>query len=379
MTPVRITHAGSLPRPPGLVGLHIRKSRREGIDESGLAAAVDEATRAVVSRQLEIGIDVANDGEQSRESFFTYVQHRMTGFGDRGSRPVMADLARTEGYLEAKAHELGRPMVDLLRTPKAIGPVSYVDTHAVEIDCRRFHRTVAGLDGDFGDYFMTAASPGIIAAAMENEFYDSWSDYLRAVTDALRPEYEHIVSRGFILQIDAPDLAMERHTSFADRPLRAFLDFVSENVAAINRAIERIPPDRVRLHVCWGNYEGPHDRDVPLAEILPQLYDAYVGGLLLPFANPRHAHEVEELARHSPPDRLSIVAGVIDTTTSYVEHPDLVAERIERVCRAIGDPERVLAGTDCGFDTAAGLGRVPDAVVWAKLASLRAGADRALA
>jgi len=221
---------------------------------------------------------------------------------------------------------------------------------------------------------MTAASPGIIASAMLNEHYPSLEDYLAAVAAALTDEYEYIVSQGFILQIDAPDLAMERHLSFADRPQNDFLDFVDLNIALINRALANIPRDRVRLHVCWGNYEGPHIFDVPLADVLPHLYAAQVGALMIPFANPRHAHEYDCLRRFPLPDEMLLIAGVIDTTTNYVEHPEVVAGRLELVARAIGDPRRVLAGTDCGFDTAAGFGKVAEEVVWEKLRALRDGA-----
>ena len=375
---IRVTHAGSLPRPRSLVRLLVARSRREAVDEPRLEEEVKRATRDAVRLQLDAGIDVGNDGEQGRESFFTYVQHRMTGFGGESRRPVMRDLVRYPGFVEARlGATLEREMVNLLRAPKAIGEVRHVDLHPLERDIARFHRALGELGRDFAETFMTAASPGIVATAMENEFYDGLEPYLRAVAEALRPEYERIVSRGLVLQIDAPDLAMERHTSFADRPLREFLGFVEQSVAALNRAIERIPQDRVRLHVCWGNYEGPHDLDVPLDDILLRLYDARVGALVVSLANPRHEHEVRCFERHPLPDRMALVAGVIDTTTSYVEHPEVVAARIERAARAVGDPSRVLAGTDCGFDTAAGLGDVAADVAAQKLAALRAGADLA--
>ncbi|MEE8395959.1 MAG: hypothetical protein V3S29_07890, partial [bacterium] len=222
--------------------------------------------------------------------------------------------------------------------------------------------------------FVTAPSPGIIAAAVPNEHYDTDDAYLDALADALRVEYEAIVGHGFLLQLDCPDLALERHISFAGRPLGDFLDFVEKVVAAINRSLRGVPREAVRLHVCWGNYEGPHDLDVPLAEILPSILQADVGAVVLPFANPRHAHEFGLFADGPlAPDQL-LVAGVIDTTTNYVEHPEVVADRIERVARALGDPSRVIAGTDCGFDTSAGMGKVAGDIVWAKLAALSEGA-----
>ena len=221
---------------------------------------------------------------------------------------------------------------------------------------------------------MTAPSPGIIAAAMKNEYYDTEEAYLAALAAALRIEYETIVANGFLLQLDCPDLALERHLSYNERPLSDFLGFVERVVDTINRAIANIPRDRVRLHVCWGNYEGPHDCDVPLEEILPLLEKANVGGFVLPFANPRHQHEWRVLQKFPLADDQIIVAGVIDDLTGFVEHPEVVADRLENVARAVGDPRRVMAGTDCGFDTSAGMGRVTEDVVWAKLKAMADGA-----
>jgi 5-methyltetrahydropteroyltriglutamate--homocysteine methyltransferase len=209
---------------------------------------------------------------------------------------------------------------------------------------------------------------------MKNEYYDSFDAYLAAVAAALKIEYEAIVDNGFLLQLDCPDLALERHLTYNDRPLSEFLDFVERVVEAINKAIASVPRDRVRLHVCWGNYEGPHDRDVPLEDILPILQKANVGGFVLPFANPRHQHEYRVLAKYPLADDQIIAAGVIDDLTGFVEHPEVVADRLERVARAVGDPRRVMAATDCGFDTSAGMGRVTDDVVWAKMKAMADGA-----
>jgi 5-methyltetrahydropteroyltriglutamate--homocysteine methyltransferase len=221
---------------------------------------------------------------------------------------------------------------------------------------------------------MSAPSPGILATAVRNEHYDTLADYLAALGAALQVEYEAIVDNGFLLQIDAPDLALERHVTFKDRPVCDFVAFVEQVVATINRALANVPRDRVRLHVCWGNSESPHDCDVPLADILPALLCANVGGLVLPFANPRHAHEFRCLRQHPLADGQVLVAGVIDSLTNFVEHPQVVADRIERLAAFVGDPSCLIAGTDCGFDTSAGWGRVAADVVWAKLASLREGA-----
>jgi 5-methyltetrahydropteroyltriglutamate--homocysteine methyltransferase len=365
------THAGSLPRPRALAELHGRRSRGEPVDAEEFRRAVEEATASCIAAQQEAGIDVGNDGEQARESFFTYVQHRLTGFGGTSSRPVMRDLLDHPDVVELMAPRRARTQVDLLHAPAAIGEVTYRDTGEVEAECA----LVAG--APFTETFMTAASPGIVAAAMEDRHYPSREAYVRAVAAALATEYHAIVDRGLLLQIDAPDLALERHTLFADRPLAEFLAWVELVVDAVNDALRGIDPAAVRLHVCWGNYAGPHTLDVPLRELLPLLYEARVGALVLSMANPRHAHEHAELERRPPPGDMAVVAGVIDTTTNYVEHPEVVAERLLRVVRAVGDPVRVLAGTDCGFDTSAGIGDVAPSVVWEKLRSLRAGADLA--
>jgi 5-methyltetrahydropteroyltriglutamate--homocysteine methyltransferase len=371
------THAGSLPRPPALNALLARRSRGEPIDGDALAREVEAATRNAVARQLACGIDVGNDGEQPRESFFTHVRERLSGFAGRSQRPLMRDLVRYPSFLALKAPEFQRDMVSLLAAPRAEGDVRYVDAGPLEREIAAYHRILDAAPGRFAESFWTSPSPGIVASAMENAHYPSLEAYVDAVADALRTEYEAIAHAGFVLQIDAPDLAMERHTLFADRPLGDFLRFVEGVVAALNRALERIPAERVRLHVCWGNYEGPHDLDVALEEILPRVLEARAGALVLSMANPRHAHEHGVLARAGFPKDRVLVAGVIDTTTNYVEHPEVVAERLERAALALGDPHRVLAGTDCGFGTAAGLGEVAEEVVWQKLRALRAGADLA--
>jgi 5-methyltetrahydropteroyltriglutamate--homocysteine methyltransferase len=363
-----------------LVELMVKKSRREPVEAAVLAETVEQATRHVVARQLEVGLDIGNNGEQPRESFFTYVQHRLSGFGGQSQRPIMRDIIRYQSFLNLKLPDFSGTMVNLMNAPKAIGAVRYVDRSEVERECadyRRILRILGEQPGGFVESFMTAASPGIVASAMLNEHYASYDDYVMALADALKAEYEFIVAQGLVLQLDCPDLAMERHTSFADRPLADFLAFVDRNIVAINHAVANIPRDRVRLHVCWGNYEAPHDLDVPLDDILPRLYQAHVGALVLSMGNPRHAHEHRCFARHPLPADMLLVAGVIDTTTNYVEHPEVVADRIELAARAVGDPHRVLAGTDCGFDTAAGLGEVAEEVVWEKLRALRAGADLA--
>ena len=340
-----------------------------------MAAAIEDATNWVLPKQLQAGIDIPNNGEQPRDAFFLYVRHRMSGFTGLGTRQPPADVARYPGFLAMRqALTANKAVATNFEVPAVVDEVRYLDPAYVETECNDFRRILTALAPSQKDAFITAPSPGIIAAAVPNEYYDSAENYLDALAEALRIEYEAIVRNGFTLQLDCPDLALERHITYADRPLSEFIAFVERVIAAINRSLANIPRDRVRLHVCWGNYEGPHDLDVPLAEILPTILQADVGGIVLPFANPRHAHEYKIFESGPLADDQILVAGVIDTTTNYVEHPETVADRIERISQAVGDPSRVLAGTDCGFDTSAGMGKVAEDVVWAKLTALSKGA-----
>jgi 5-methyltetrahydropteroyltriglutamate--homocysteine methyltransferase len=369
------THAGSLPRPHALVELYARRAAGGAVDPAALDAAGRDALRGIVPKQIEAGIDVGNNGEQQREGFFLYVQHRMSGFGGSWQRRQRADVVGYPVFHRMmQEQQAGRTAVSNFQPPKATGAVRYLDPAAIHAECEDFRAALDQADGDFVEPFLTAPSPGIVAAAMKNEYYDTEEAYLDALADALRVEYEAIVEHGFLLQLDCPDLALERQISYQDRPLADFQGFVERVVAAINRALANVPRERVRLHVCWGNSEGPHDLDVPLADILPIIRQANVGGFVFPFANPRHAHEYRCFEGSVLDEDQILVAGVIDTLTNFVEHPEVVADRIERVAAAVGDPKRVLAGTDCGFDTSAGMGRVAEDVVWAKLKALAEGA-----
>jgi 5-methyltetrahydropteroyltriglutamate--homocysteine methyltransferase len=374
-TRILTTHTGSLPRPEALVRLYVAKAHGEAVDAQ-LATAGRAALEDAVLRQRDAGIDVGNNGEQQREAFFLYVRSRMSGFGGQWTRPPRADVERYPAFKAAlQRGQSGAVMIDSREhVPTATGDVHYLDRAAVDSECDDFRAVLDRLGNPFIEPFVTAPSPGIVAAALRNDYYPSEDAYLAALGKALQVEYEAIVNHGFLLQLDCPDLAMERHYSYQDRPLGDFLGFVDRVVATINQALAKIPRERVRLHACWGNYEGPHDCDVELQEIMPILRKLKVGGFVLPFANPRHAHEYAVL-RDFPLDADQvIVAGVIDSVTNFVEHPRTVAERIERVAEAVGDPKRVLAGTDCGFDTSAGMRRVAEDVVWAKLAALSEGA-----
>lgn len=369
------THAGSLPRPRSLVALHTARYSGAPVEEATLAQAVEEAVRATIAKQIEAGVAIINNGEMGRESFFSYVQHRMSGFGGVSARPIMADLLRYPGSLERRRQAMGTDeRVDLLRAPKAIDEVRYVDTGPIEQECRQLRRLLDETKGDYRAAFISSPSPGIIAAAMQNDYYADLDTYVNALAGALRIEYQTIASSGFILQIDAPDLALERHTLFQDKPLEDFLAFMRVVVAAINHSLEGIPREQVRLHVCWGNYEGPHDCDVPLEDIWPEVSKVNAGAVMLSMANPRHAHEYRLFEDPALLGDRALIPGVIDTTTNYIEHPQVVADRIERVAAAVGDPTRIIAGTDCGFETAAGSKMVVEEVVWAKLRSLAQGA-----
>jgi 5-methyltetrahydropteroyltriglutamate--homocysteine methyltransferase len=370
------THTGSLPRPRDLTRLYALRARGEPVDAAEIDRAGRQAVRAVVRKQREAGIDVGNNGEQPRDSFFLYLKARLSGLGGSWERPSRADVDRYPDFkrMWTEQHASKTQVSALGGLPKAIGEVRYLDARAINDECRDFNAVLTDNPGVFAEAFMSAPSPGILATAVRNEHYDTLANYLAALGRALQVEYEAIVRNGLLLQIDAPDLALERHITYKERPVADFVAFVEQVVATINRALRNVPRNRVRLHVCWGNSESPHDSDVPLEDILPALQQANVGGFVLPFANPRHAHEFRCFAKHPLQDDQVLVAGVIDSLTNLVEHPEVVADRIERVAAVVGDPARVLAGTDCGFDTSAGWGRVAEDVVWAKFASLRDGA-----
>ena len=367
------THVGSIPRPAALRDLLVRQDRGEPVDEAALARETEAAVREVVARQLEAGIDVGNDGEQPRAGFSTYVARRMRGFGGESRRALARDIAEHPDYaamLDFRRRQAAR----IANAPQAVAEVEYADLAEAERECDLFRRCTEALPQRFVEPFMTAVSPGTAATILLNAHYPSHEHYIAALARELRKEYELIHARGFVLQLDCPDLAMERGRFFQDASLDRFLEAVALHVDAINRAVAAIPADRIRLHVCWGNYDGPHTHDVPLEAILPVLYRAKVGALSLPLANPRHQHEYKVIERHRPPDGMLFLPGVIDTTTNYVEHPYVVADRIERIAKAVGDPRRIIAGTDCGFETAAGSKMVVEEIVWAKLRSLSEGA-----
>ena len=315
-------------------------------------------------------MDVINNGEQSRVSFSTYVTQRMSGFGGSWDRRGHRDQNEFPSVVQPRVVQLTRGV------PTCVGPVAYARLDLVERECRQLLDAVNAAGGELEDLFMTAASPGVVSLTLANRYYDSHEDYIFALAEELRKEYEIIVANGLTLQLDCPDLAMERHVSYQDEPLPAFQDLVALHIRAINHALSNIPRDRVRLHVYWGNSEGPHIYDVPLEHILDLLYEAKVGALIMEMANPRHGHEHGVYRNHPLPEGMLLVAGVIDTKTNYVEHPRLVADRVHQaVTAAGGDATRVMVGTDCGFDTSAGSNRVDAGIVWLKLRAMREGAE----
>jgi 5-methyltetrahydropteroyltriglutamate--homocysteine methyltransferase len=363
------THVGSLPRNETLADLLIREEAGEKIDKARLAVEIETATAATIEKQLKAGVDIGNDGEQSRVGFQTYVPRCLCGFGGESKRPPARDQQEFPSY----ARQMGARFphsAKVMNAPAAISEVRYVDGKPIRDDAERLKK----LGGGFVETFMTAPSPGIVATTMLNQHYASHEAYLMALANALGEEYRAIHAAGHVLQIDSPDLAMERHRFFGHLDERAFLGQLALHVAAINKGIEGIPSERVRLHVCWGNNDAPHIYDIAMATILPELYRANVGALSIEFANPRHQHEYEALKAQPLPAHMVLIPGVLDTTTNFVEHPLLVARRLKEAVAAVGDRERVIAGTDCGFGTFAGREYVAEEVVWLKLAAAAEGA-----
>jgi 5-methyltetrahydropteroyltriglutamate--homocysteine methyltransferase len=367
------THVGSLPRNPVLTELLIRDELGEAIDKAELARQSEAAVRHVVAEQAAAGVDVLNDGEQPRVGFQTYVAQRMKGFGGESKRPRSPDYTKFPIWAAQLARRFPR-RAKMINAPQAVADVAYEDLTPAREECRMFRAALDGLGKAPVEAFMTAASPGIIATTLLNAHYDSHEAYVFALAREMRKEYE-LIAKDFLLQIDAPDLAMERGVLFQDKGNAEFVKIAEMHVAAVNEALANVPRERVRLHCCWGNYEGPHLHDIPMREILPVLYQAKVGGLSIEFANPRHQHEYAALKKAKPPDAFVILPGVIDSLTNFVEHPEVVANRICEAVDAVGDRERVIASVDCGFGTFAGSDYVAEDVVWQKLKACREGAD----
>jgi 5-methyltetrahydropteroyltriglutamate--homocysteine methyltransferase len=371
------THVGSLPRNEHLSELLVRREAGESYDKALFDSGMEKAIGHVVTKQKEAGIDIGNDGEQQRVGFQTYVPQRMAGFGGESKRRrgrEFEEFPELVSYLTRRFPNVSRQQ----NAPQAVGELHYHDTSAIEHEIARYLR-IAREGTPFAESFMTAPSPGIIASTMLNAFYDSNEAYLAAIAREMRHEYQAIHEAGLVLQIDAPDLAMDRTMFYRDGSDADFVKACELHVTMINNAIAGIPPERVRLHICYGNWEGPHIHDIALEKILPALYAAKVGALSIEFSNPRHAHEYTALKRVPFPREMILMPGVVETTSNFVEHPEVVARRIEEAVAAIGDRERVIASTDCGFGTFTRREWVIEPVVWLKLRSIREGADIATA
>ena len=369
------THVGSLPRNEKLSDLLVRQEGGEAVDAKEMAAEMDKAVSHVVGKQAEAGIDIGNDGEQQRVGFQTYVPQRMSGFAGVSKRRRGREF---EEFPELVASLMRRfPSVSRQQNaPECQGELKYLDIKPLENEIARFKKIA---QGKFAEMFMTVPSPGIISSTMLDAFYGSQDKYLTAISREMKNECQAIHKAGLLLQIDAPDLAMDRTMMYRDLDDAGFVKAVERHVQAINEMIEGIPPDRVRLHVCYGNWEGPHIHDIPLEKILPALYRAKVGALSIEFSNPRHAHEYAALKKHPLPKDMLLIPGVVETTSNFVEHPEVVARRIEEAVAAVGERERVIASTDCGFGTFTNREWVIEPAVWLKLKSIRQGADIASA
>ena len=362
------THTGSLPRPEDLTRTMFAKEEGVPVDAGALAARIRSAVAEVVRRQVEAGVDVVNDGEYSKPSYATYVKDRLAGFGGESRPLTYRDLVDFPGMARRVFGDPGRAR---RRAPACTGAVSVRDAEAARTDAANLRAALA--QASPAEAFLTAASPGVISLFFHNEHYPSHEAYLFAIAEAMKQEYETVTRAGFVLQVDCPDLGMGRHIQFADLSVAEFRKMARLHVDALDHALAGVPPEQARMHLCWGNYEGPHHYDVPLEDILDIVLAGRAGAVSFEAANPRHAHEWRVFEKLRVPDGKLIIPGVIDSTTNFIEHPALIAERIGRFARLVGR-ENVIAGTDCGFGTWVGQAAVEPDIVWAKLASLAEGA-----
>jgi 5-methyltetrahydropteroyltriglutamate--homocysteine methyltransferase len=362
------THVGSLPRAPAVVDCLLRKERGEPVEDAQFAPTMRQAVLDIVRRQAEAGIDVVSDGETSKISYSTYIKDRYAGFGGEHRPKTHLDLRDHPEFRERMKAFLG-PRHE--RRMRCTAPVALQDRTPLDRDLAHFRAALDAVPRAEG--FLNAASPGVVAAFMPNAHYASHEAYIEALAGALRLEYEAIVAAGFVLQVDCPDLAMARHTAFQELSEAQFLARAEFHAEALNHALGRVPAERVRIHVCWGNYEGPHDHDIALERILPIVLKLKAGAISFEAANPRHEHEWTVWRDARLPEGLLLIPGMLDSCSNYVEHPELVAQRIERFAGIVGR-ERVIAGSDCGFGTFAGYGKVDGAIAFKKLRALSEGA-----
>jgi 5-methyltetrahydropteroyltriglutamate--homocysteine methyltransferase len=373
MTGILATHVGSLPRSQAVADFLFARERGEAVDAAAFDACMEAHVSEVVRRQVEAGIDIVSDGETSKISYATYVKDRYSGFAGDSTRNAPADLKMFPSFLERIARSGGTPTYS---RPKCVGEVRPTGQHELEKDITNLRAAMAAHGATRG--FMNAASPGVISLFLQNEHYPSRDAYLAALADAMGDEYRRIVAAGLQLQLDCPDLALSRHMLFTDLSDAEFLKVAEAHVEALNHALAGIPEEHVRVHICWGNYEGPHVCDIDMEKVFPVLMKVRARHILFETSNPRHGHEwtVFRDRRAEIPDDRILVPGVVDTTTNFVEHPELVAQRLRRFTDIVGR-DRVMAGSDCGFGTFAGFGAVDPEIAWAKLATLAEGAARA--
>ena len=362
------THVGSLPRGSELAPLLLARDQGKSYNPAELNQRIQAAIDEAVAKQVEAGIDVLSDGEMGKVGYSTYITERLSGFGGDAPRKPARDLASLPELRRKLAVTMGEQ--EFVRA-SCVAAVRLVDLEPCRADIRRL---LSAMTGCKQRGFLNAASPGLITAFQPNRFYPDHEAYLADLVMAMRPEYEAIAASGLQLQLDCPDLAMSRHTAFQDLSEQEFLRIAEANVEALNAATAHIPPEQMRMHVCWGNYEGPHDHDIPLERVIRVILKARPATILFEAANPRHEHEWTVWARNKIPDDKVLAPGLIDTCSNYVEHPELVAQRLERYAAIVG-VQRVIASTDCGFGTFAGYGKIDPAVTWKKLRALRAGAD----
>ena len=365
------THVGSLPRPKQVADMLMARENRTGHDPAAFDAVMADAVDAVVARQVQAGVDIVSDGETSKISYATYIKDRLSGFDGDQPRQVALDLQPYPDFRARMAIFAGKQS---FKRQCCVGPVAMVERESLRQDIVHLRAAVARHTPT--EAFMNAASPGVVAAFQPNEYYPTHEAYVEAVATAMREEYEAIAAAGFVLQIDCPDLAMARHTGFQDLTEAQFLRRAEFHVEALNEALRNVPANQLRMHVCWGNYEGPHDHDIELEKVLPVIFKAKPAAILFEAANPRHAHEWAVWKQARIPDEKILVPGLLTSTSNYVEHPELIAQRIGQFADIVGR-ERVLAGTDCGFGTFAGIGKMDAEISYAKLASLAEGARRA--
>ncbi len=364
------THAGSLPRPENLLQLMLAKEKGESVDSALLADTIRNTVTDVVKHQNAVGVDVVSDGEMSKIGFANYVKDRLTGF-DGESNPTVAQDVLDHPDMRVRMFRRNEGSESRYFTPSCTGPITLRDREAVHHDIANLR--AAMLESQATEAFVPAASPGTIAQVMQNKYYPTQEAYLYALADAMRYEYQAIVAAGFLLQLDCPDLAMQRHTRFANASIDEFRKQVEQNIEALNYALTGISPEQVRIHVCWGNYPGPHHRDVPLKDILDLLLKIHGNAFSIEAANPRHEHEWNVFQQVCLPEGKLLIPGFIDTCSTYIEHPEVVAQRIVRFAQVVGR-ENVIAGTDCGFGTFVGASAVAPSVAWDKMQSLAEGA-----